>query len=173
MTLIHVLELALGIVSFALYHSNAARSDWKKKFQGEVTAHHKTRTALEAAQPAVDRHMRRADEFFNIIQGIEAERDTWKKFYDRASHHAGVAQAWLLRDLHEAVQRANSYAEALRALGKKASDITVSPQLKEIVDEFGLNQEKSAEIKRAPGFEAAQEVEKRQFEPASEEPGPA
>lgn len=174
MTLVHGLEAITAFLTFCLYHSNAARRDWLRKLQAEIAAHHKTSQALENMHPAIDaaNHMasihagdsalqrRRADEFFNIIQGIEVERDTWKKFYDRASHHAGVAQAWLLRDLHEAVQRANAYAQALRALGKKASDIKVSPELKEIVEEFGLQQEKSAEIKQAPGFEAASQVEK-------------
>jgi hypothetical protein len=166
MTFTTGLELALGAVCFVLWHVNSARADWKQKLLAERKRHDATLVDLEALKigqvnlrKVADFQQRRADEFFSIIQGIEVERDTWRRFFEKSSHHAGVAQAWLLRELTEAVQRANTYAEALRKLGHQVRGIDVNPALKEVVEEFGLLQAKSKEIEHAVGLTGVQAVE--------------
>jgi hypothetical protein len=166
MTLSTGLELVVASLVFVLWHVNSARADWKEKLLAERKRHDAILVDLEALKigqvnlrKVADFQQRRADEFFSIIQGIETERDTWRRFFEKSSHHAGVAQAWLLRELAEAVQRANAYAGALRKLGHQARDIDVNPALKEVVEEFGLIQAKSKEIEHAVGLTGVQAVE--------------
>jgi hypothetical protein len=104
-------------------------------------------------------HERRATEFFNIIEGIEKERDTWQKLYYESSRQSGVAQAWLSRDLDAAVRRANILATELRKLGKNVKDIAVNPALQEVLADFGLHPDnKGQAVAGAPGLEKAQTV---------------
>lgn len=79
---------------------------------------------------------RRADEFFGIIEGVEKERDLWQGMYRKSSHAAGVAQAWLLRDLGRAVKLGNAYAARLREKGERVDQIQVDPGLEKAVEEF-------------------------------------
>ncbi len=79
---------------------------------------------------------RRASEFFGIIEGVEKERDNWQRLYRESSQAAGVAQAWLARDLGRVVQIANVLADRLRSKGETVPKITVDPQLTQVVDEF-------------------------------------
>jgi hypothetical protein len=111
-----------------------------------------------------DLHERRAGEFFGIIEGVEKERDTWQRLYRDSSQMAGVAQAWLLRDLSSSVRAANVYAERLRAKGEKVMNVQVDPRLSDLVEEFGgqhvsppTGSESGAgeKVARAPGMEAA------------------
>jgi len=84
-----------------------------------------------------DFQKRRADEFFGIIEGILGERDQWKTMYYKMSQQAGVAQAWLLRELSTSVLRSNRYAEVLREKGVNVQKVAIDPALKTIVEEFG------------------------------------
>jgi len=81
-------------------------------------------------------HERRASEFFGIIAGVEKERDGWQKLYRESSQQAGVAQAWLVRDMGRVIQAGNRYAQRLREHGEKAPAVDVDPQLKQVVEEF-------------------------------------
>ena len=97
----------------------------------------------QIAQGAVDElaaearlQKRRADEFFGIIEGVEKERDGWQRLYRESSQAAGVAQAWLARDLGRVVSIANTLADRLRAKGEKVPAIGMDPQLEQVVEEF-------------------------------------
>jgi hypothetical protein len=113
---------------------------------------------------------RRADEFFSIIEGVEKERDTWTKLYRQSSQHAGAAQAWLLRDLSQAVQRANNFARLLREKGEKVPDVRIDPALAEVVREFGIHAEGTIEVPHAPGMDAAKALNEATGVPAAGSP---
>ncbi len=81
---------------------------------------------------------RKAKEFFDVIAGIEKERDGWQKFYRSSSHAAGVAQSWLMRDLSRVVAQANTYAGRLQTLGQKVQTVQVDPRLQEVLEDFSL-----------------------------------
>jgi hypothetical protein len=81
-------------------------------------------------------HERRASEFFGIITGVEKERDGWQRLYRESSQQAGVAQAWLIRDMGRVIQIGNQYAQRLRKHGETAPPVDVDPQLKQVVEEF-------------------------------------
>ena len=105
-------------------------------------------------------HERRADEFFNIIRGIEVERDQWQKWFQESSRQAGVAQGWLFRDLEMATHRANVLAAELRKLGKAVKDIAVDPKLQAVKEEFaGSFVEPGVTVPRAAGFEVAEAIQ--------------
>jgi hypothetical protein len=112
---------------------------------------------LVVAGRRAELHERRATEFFNIIAGIEKERDSWQKFYFESAYQSGAAQAWLFRDLAGAVLRANSFAAELRKHGVKAKDVIVDPALKDVLADYGQAhpEGRAATVSRAPGFEEA------------------
>jgi len=116
---------------------------------------------LDLSAEAALVHKRRADEFFALIQGIERERDIWQKFFFDSARKSGVAQNWLLRDLSGAVQRANAFAAELRKLGKPAQNVSVHPQLKEIIEDYGAEYPdgKADAVATAPGFARAKEID--------------
>lgn len=108
----------------------------RRALDGAEAAANETRAAADSIAEMARTEKRRADEFFGIIAGVERERDTWQRFYRESSHAAGVAQAWLVRDLGRTVAQANAYAARLRALGQQAHPVNVDPSLQEVLDEF-------------------------------------
>jgi hypothetical protein len=101
-------------------------------------------------------HERRASEFFGIIEGIEKERDTWQRFYRESSQAAGVAQAWLMRDLQRVVRVSNGLAAELQKLGKQAPIVQADPALASFIEEFdGSHVSTPQEVPKAPGKPAA------------------
>jgi hypothetical protein len=124
--------------------------------------------AAEAAKEAADKlgalatlHERRASEFLSIISGIEKERDGWQKFYQDSSHAAGVAQAWLARDLQRVLDASNRMAAKLRVLGQSVADVRADPGLEAVLAHFTeVHGPGQATLPRAPGMEAAEKVEK-------------
>lgn len=140
--------LALAVM-FALWALSLRRRLRQAVNTGVLAGH---RASIEA---------RRAQEFFNIIAGIEKERDTWVKLYQESSAQAGVAQNWLFRDLSGAVRRANAFAQELRKLGKPAKEVRIDPSLTEVLAEFGERHPEGAstDVQHAPGFEAAKEFD--------------
>lgn len=95
-------------------------------------------TATEKLAALATLHERRATEFFGIIESVEKERDGWQRFYRESSHAAGVAQAWLVRDMTRLIQIANGHAERLRAKGENAPPVDVDPRLREVVEDFSV-----------------------------------
>ncbi len=124
--------------------------------------------SADAAKEAADKlgalatlHERRASEFFSIIAGIEKERDGWQKFYQDSSHAAGVAQAWLARDLQRVLDASNRMAAKLRELGQQAPALRVDPGLEAVLNHFSeIHGSGKSTLPRAPGMEAAEKVEK-------------
>jgi hypothetical protein len=112
-----------------------------------------------------DMHERRANEFFEIIQGVEGEAQTWRRMYQQGMAGAGAAQSWLFRDLSEVVKLANAYGARLRKLGEKAPPVQVNPQLKRFIDDF--EEHTKAEVPRAPGHEEAERLEREVRGPAA------
>lgn len=104
-------------------------------------------------------HERRASEFFAIIEGVERERDGWQAFYRNSSRAAGVAQAWLARELQRVVAEANRLTAQLRELGKPAAVIEVDPALTGVLDDFNVHSEGKNELPRAEGIAAARRLE--------------
>lgn len=121
--------------------------------------------ALEQAQRQRDMHQRRADEFFELIRGVEGEADTWRRLYRKGMSQAGVAQNWLLRDLSEVVRLGNAYAARLRKHGEKAPSVQVHPDLKRFIDDF--EQQSKAEVPAAPGHAEAERIEREILGPAA------
>jgi hypothetical protein len=103
---------------------------------------------------------RRADEFFGIIEGVEKERDQWQALYRRSSQAAGGAQAWLIRDLTNAVQRGNAYAKLLHEKGVRVDPIAVDPALSKAIEEFAGQHVASPEVPQTAALATAQKVEK-------------
>lgn len=81
-------------------------------------------------------------------------------------HAAGVAQAWLSRDLGRTIKIANAYAKALRDKGVPASDVRADPRLDAILAQFEARRGADGPPK-APGMPA---IETGQPEPSSERP---
>jgi hypothetical protein len=136
--------------------SESGRRGWKREAEARLT-----RVEGQRFRDQADLQQRRADEFFGIIQGIEVERDTWRGFYAKSSHHAGVAQAWLIRDLSNLVIVANRLAARLREKGEKVPPIHLDKALQQIVDEFTgtFTAPEKMKVAQAPGFAAAEQAE--------------
>jgi hypothetical protein len=116
-------------------------------------------TVATLAMERAEMHRRRATEFFEVIQGIEKERDTWCALYKESSRGAGVAQAWLARDLARAIQMANVYGKRLREKGDPVPQIQPDPALAEVVRVFAETHPGAAEVPRAPGSAAVEGIE--------------
>lgn len=121
-----------------------------------------SRAACEAKDAAgslavmAETERRKAREFFDIIEGVEKERDTWQRFYRESSQAAGVAQAWLMRDLARIAGQANAYAARLRELGHKAPPVDVDPSLQEVLEDFSVKHAPGTQdVPRAPGADSA------------------
>jgi len=155
---------ALGATSYIGYLLNrgrALRSD-AARAKAEMDAAYR---ALDDTERQRDMQRRRADEFFGLIQGVEAEADMWRKLYRRGMSQAGVAQNWLIRDLSEVVRAANAYAARLRKHGEKVLSVQVSPELKRFIEDF--EQQTNAEVPRAPGHAEAERLEREIVGPAA------
>jgi hypothetical protein len=149
MTILPLVCLSVLVVLLALWNRSLRRR------LAEVT-----RVATDAGARA-STESRRAKEFFNIIDGLEHERDVWKKLYNDSSYHSGVAQSWLLRDLSGAIQRSNAFARELRAHGVAAKDVKIDPALTDVLAEFGHRHGEGAHtgVQTAPGIEAARKID--------------
>jgi hypothetical protein len=101
-----------------------------------------------------DRMKRHKEEFFGIIEGLEKERDQWRKLYELNAGLAGNAQQWLFRAVERLHVIANAYAKKL-GLPAVPSDPSLDT-LKAALDE-------SRELPEpAPGASAALEAKERQ-----------
>jgi hypothetical protein len=123
------------------------------------------RADLQRESERADLHERRANEFFGIIQGVEAEADTWRRMYRAGMSKASNAQNWLLRDLADVIKVANLFRTRLSKHGETVPPVQVSPQLKDLVAEF--EQSVEADVPRAPGKEEADRIEKELRGPAA------
>jgi len=130
------------------------------------TALNRTGELASAAQKAAGElgelatlHARRATEFFTIIEGVERERDGWHAFYRDSSHAAGVAQAWLARELQRVVTEANALVAQLKTLGKAVRVVEIDPALTGVLEDFNVHSEGKNELPRAEGMAAAQRLE--------------
>ncbi len=153
MTIAHLAYLSGGLFAVAVLLVLWNRS--LRRRLAEATA------VATAAGARASIEGRRAMEFFSIIAGLEQERDIWLKLYNESTHHSGVAQAWLLRDLSGAVQRANAFARELRTHGVAVKDVKIDPALTDVLAEFGHRHGEGANtgVQTAPGMEAAQKVD--------------
>lgn len=106
-----------------------------------------------------DNQKRRADRFFELMEGIVAERDQWESIYKQQSRAAGGAQAMLLLALHNAVEQSNRLVKALRERGVETRDLSIDPALETTVKEFAARHPSGAQIARAPGLEAASRIQ--------------
>jgi biopolymer transport protein ExbB/TolQ len=162
--------IVIGMVGvLVLYILKVRRAS---RLREEVSSLHRSVVAAcqaaKAAKEAADKlgalatlHERRASEFFSIIAGIEKERDGWQKFYQDSSHAAGVAQAWLARDLQRVLDTSNRMAEKLRESGQAAPVLRADPGLEAVLNHFSeVHGPGRATLPRAPGMEAAEKVEK-------------
>lgn len=131
------LLLLVGMVS--LWRVSMQRiGELRRSLDGAEAAASEAQAAVDSIAEMARTERRRADEFFGIIAGVEKERDTWQRFYRESSHAAGVAQAWLMRDLGRTVVQANAYAARLRALGQQAQPVSVDPSLQEVLEDFAV-----------------------------------
>lgn len=111
-------------------------------------------TALREIREDRDRVQRHKAEFFGIIEGLEKERDQWRKLYETNAGLAGNAQQWLFRAVERLHTIANAYA---KALGKPA--VPSDPTLDSLRQALG---EAPALPEQAPGAAAALEAKERQ-----------
>jgi biopolymer transport protein ExbB/TolQ len=129
----------LVLVLAALWHASTRRiGELRLALDDTSRSADEARQAAETLGDMARTEERKAKEFFGIIEGIERERDTWQALYRQSSQAAGVAQAWLMRDLSQAVGQANAYAARLRALGQKAPGVNIDPQLRTVLEDFGV-----------------------------------
>ena len=149
MTILPLVCLSVAVVLLGLWNRSLRRR------LAEATS------VATAAGARASMEGRRAKEFFSIIEGLEQERDIWLKLYNESTHHSGVAQAWLLRDLSGAVQRANAFARELRTHGVSVKDVKIDPALTDVLAEFGHRHGDPAStgVQTAPGMEAAQKID--------------
>ncbi len=153
MTISQLIWLAIGLAAVVVLLGL-----WNRSLRRRLAE--ATRVAMDAGSRALIER-RRATEFFNIIAGLEHERDVWQKLYNESSYHSGVAQSWLFRDLSGAVQRANAFARELRKHGVAAKDVKIDPALTDVLAEFGHRHGEgaSAGVETAPGMEAARKID--------------
>jgi hypothetical protein len=112
---------------------------------------------IQRERERADLHERRASEFFGIIEGVEAEAQTWRRMFGEGMTKAGAAQNWLLRDLSEITKVANMYGARLRKHGDKAPTVQPSPGLKDLIAQF--EEEAQAAVPAAPGKAEAERIE--------------
>ena len=110
-------------------------------------------------------HERRASEFFAIIEGVERERDGWYAFYRTSSHAAGVAQAWLARELQRVISEANVMSSQLKTLGRAAPTVAIDPALTGVLEDFAVHAEGKNELPHAGGMAEARRLEEGRFAP--------
>jgi hypothetical protein len=129
----------LLVVLAALWRVSLQRiGELRRALDGAEAAANEARGAVDSLAEMARTEERKAREFFGIIEGVERERDTWQKFYRESSHAAGVAQAWLMRDLARTIGQANAYAARLRAVGQQAQAVNLDPNLQDVLEEFSL-----------------------------------
>lgn len=124
------------------------------------------REQLEREEREARFQRRRAGEFFAIIEGVEGERDTWKRMWRDTQQTSSAAQQWLLRDLERAVLVANGYAARLRRLGEKAEAVRMAKDLEQILEHW---RDTPAEPAHVDGKKAMVEAEEKL---AEQTPGP-
>jgi len=114
----------------------------------DVTAEHAASAQKAAGELGVlaQLHERRARELSEIIQGVEAERDGWCRFYRQSSRASGVAQGWLMRDLQRVITEANFMGKRLRQAGIQAPVIQADPALVEVLEEFRVHSEGQLDV---------------------------
>jgi cell division septum initiation protein DivIVA len=129
----------LLVVLAALWRVALQRiGELRRALDGAEAAANEARAAVDSLAEMARTEERKAREFFGIIEGVERERDTWQKFYRESSHAAGVAQAWLMRDLARTIGQANVYAARLRALAQQAPAVNLDPNLQDVLEEFSV-----------------------------------
>jgi len=129
----------LLVALVALWRVSLRRiGELRRALDGAEVAANEARGAVDSLAEMARTEERKAREFFGIIEGVERERDGWQKFYRESSHAAGVAQAWLMRDLGRTIGQANTYAARLRALGQQAPAVNLDPNLQDVLEEFSV-----------------------------------
>jgi hypothetical protein len=148
---------ATGVGALGAMALIRARAEAKRERKASLLASSDLGLALSALgelREDRDRMKRHKAEFFGIIEGLEKERDQWRKLYETNAGLAGNAQQWLFRAVDRLHAIANVYA---KALGKPA--VPSDPSLDVLKAALG---EAPALPEAAAGASAALEAKERQ-----------
>jgi hypothetical protein len=111
-----------------------ARKAWKYRGDCQIARNRNASLSARLAELGFerDRAAKLAQERFELIEGVLAEKQTIWRMYRESTRQAGVAQDWLLREYSAALRALNTYR---RRAGE--SEVKAPAQLTALLAEFG------------------------------------